>query len=170
MELIGKIIGYIAVGVSIIIYQQKTKKGLLICKAVADALWIIHYLCLGGYSGAAITGVALLRELLFIRSKIEDTKGKIVLVCFLGASIGCSILTWSSIFSLFALLGSMMSVISFWIGKPKISRWMAFPISACMLTYGLSIGSVAVVINEILTISSSIIGILVIDRKKPSQT
>jgi hypothetical protein len=64
------------------------------------------------------------------------------------------------------MLGSMLSIVSFWIGEPKVSRIMAFPISGCMLIYGVSNGSVAVLINEVLVMVSSAIGIMKHDRKK----
>lgn len=166
MELAAKCVGYAAILVSVIIYQQKTRSGLLICKAVTDVLWIAHYLLIGAYTGAAVTCVALVREVVFYGSDRRSKKGRIVLLCFLGVSIVCSILTWGSVFSLFAMLGSLLSIVSFWIGEPRVSRIMAFPISACMLTYGVSNGSAAVLINEILVMLSSAWGILRQDRKR----
>jgi hypothetical protein len=38
MMLVGKIAGYIAIVASVLIYQQKTRKNLLISKAVTDVL------------------------------------------------------------------------------------------------------------------------------------
>lgn len=165
MMLVGKIAGYIAIVASMLIYQQKTRKSLLICKAVTDALWIIHYFLLGGYTGAAVTSVALARELVFFRSDRRDRKGKYILVCFLCISVVCSVLTWGSVYSVFAMLGSLMSIVSFWVGEPKVSRIMAFPIAICMLIYGVSNGSVAALINEVLVILSSALGIIKHDRK-----
>ena len=63
------------------------------------------------------------------------------------------------------MLGSMLSIVSFWLGEPKVSRIMVFPISGCMLIYGVANGSVAVLINEVLVMLSSVVGILKHDRK-----
>ena len=87
-------------------------------------------------------------------------------MCILCISVVCSVLTWGSVYSVFAMLGSLMSIVSFWVGEPKVSRIMAFPISICMLIYGVSNGSVAVLINEVLVMVSSAIGIMKHDRKK----
>ena len=43
---------------------------------------------------------------------------------------------------------------------------MAFPFSICMLIYGVSNGSVAGLINEVLVRISSALGLLLLDRKK----
>jgi hypothetical protein len=170
MMLVGKVAGYIAIVASMLIYQQKTRKGLLIWKAVADVLWIVHYFLLGGYTGAVVTCVALVREVVFFRSGRHNKNSKLVLAAFLCVSVVCSVLTWGGVFSLFAMLGALLSIVSFWLGVPKVSRIMAFPISICMLTYGVSQGSVAVLINEILALISSTVGILRYDRKKQTDT
>lgn len=166
MILTGKIVGYIAIVASMLIYQQKTRKNLLICKAVTDMLWIIHYFLLGGYTGAAVTCVALVREAVFFRIDWRSKDSKLILVIFLCICALCTVLTWGGIFSIFAMLGSVLSIISFWVGNPKVSRIMAFPISCCMLIYGVANGSVAVLINEVLVMVSSAIGIKKHDRKK----
>lgn len=169
MELIGKIIGYIAIISSMLIYQQKNKKGLLICKGINDTLWICHYSLIGGYTGAAVTCVALIREIIFLKNNNLKHK-KVILFCFLFAAAICTAVTWKNIFSLFALCGSLISVVSFWLGNPKTSRLLAFPISLCMLIYGVSNRSLAVFINEILVMFSSFTGILRIDRKDKNIT
>ena len=166
MMLVGKVAGYIAIVASMLIYQQKTRKNLLICKAVADVLWIIHYFLLGGYTGAIVTCVALVREVVFFRTDLRSKNSKLILACFLCVSVVCAALTWGNIFSVFAMLGSLLSIVSFWLGEPKVSRIMAFPISGCMLIYGVANGSVAVLINEVLVMISSVIGILQHDRMK----
>lgn len=166
MMLVGKIAGYIAIVASVLIYQQKTRKNLLISKAVTDVLWIIHYFLMGGYTGAAVTCVALVREVVFFRSDWRNKNSKLILAVFLCISAVCTALTWDGVFSIFAMLCSMLSIVSFWIGEPKVSRIMAFPISGCMLIYGVANGSVAVLINEVLVMISSVIGILQHDRKK----
>lgn len=166
MMLVGEIAGYIAIVASVLIYQQKTRKNLLISKAVTDVLWIIHYFLMGGYTGAAVTCVALVREVVFFRSDWRNKNSKLILVVFLCISAVCTALTWDGVFSIFAMLCSMLSIVSFWIGEPKVSRIMAFPISGCMLICGVANGSVAVLINEVLVMISSVIGILQHDRKK----
>ena len=160
MEILGKCLGYAGVIASGIIYQQKNRSSLLIWKGISDLLWIGHYLLIGGYTGAAVTTVALVREIIFFKSKRQSKSGIIALVCFLVLSIVISVLTWGNIFSIFAMIGSLTSIVSFWIGDPKISRILSFPISFCMLAYGLANGSLAALLNEVLVLSSSAIALL----------
>lgn len=115
-----------------------------------------------------MTGVALVREILFFKNDLRDKKGKLVLMCFLCAAAVCGWITWSSIYSLLAMVASMISVVSFWLGNPRITRILAFPTAGCMLIYGYINGSVAVMINESMIILSSLIGLIRLDRKQQS--
>ena len=165
MKLAASIIGYIAIAVSVLIYQQNTRKKLLICKGLSDVLWISHYILLSAYTGAAVTAVAMLRTLVFLNKDAKDPKNRKWLFVFLGISIISGILTWNGFFSIFAMCGSLIAIVSFYIGDPKLTRILSFPVSVCMLTYGASNGSVAAVINEILVMGSSVLGMLR-NRKK----
>ena len=153
-------IGYIAIVVSVLIYQQNTRKKLLICKGISDILWITHYTLLSAYTGAAVTAVAMLRTLVFLNKDAKDPKNRKWLFIFLGISIISGILTWNSIFSIFAMCGSLIAIVSFYIGNPKLTRILSFPVSVCMLTYGASNGSAAVIINETVVMISSVVGLL----------
>ena len=160
MKLAASIIGYIAMAVSMLIYQQNTRKKMLIFKAASDVFWIIHYTLLGAYTGAATTVLSTLRSLVFLNKDAKDPKNRIWMFLFMGVSIASGILTWGGIFSIFAMGASLTAIVSFYIGNPKLSRILSFPISGCMLTYGAANGSVAVVINEIVVMISAVIGLL----------
>ena len=171
MDLIGEIVGWIAIAVCVLIYQQKTEKNLLLYKGTTDALWIAHYIIIGGYTGAAITCVALIREIVLFCNARRGVKSKRVLVLFLLASAVCTVITWQSVFSIFPAVGSLLAVTSFWIGKPKVLRIMSFPIAICMMIYGMHNGSVTVIVNESLVMLSSLLALCFKDRKvkEPSE-
>ena len=166
MDIVAEIIGFIAILASALIYQQKTEKGILLSKGLTDALWITHYIIIGGYTGAAISGLGVIRGIVLSLNARCGIKSKRVLLLFLLVSLLCTAITWQGMFSIFPAIASFLAVINFWIGNPKILRIMSFPISACMLTYGAYNGTAAVVINEVVVVASSLIGILKYDRKK----
>ena len=162
----GEIIGCIAIAMSVLIYQQKTERGLLVCKGITDALWIVYYIMIGGYTGAAITVVALTRGVVLYCNERRGIKSKKVLLLFMLASVIGTIITWQGPFSIFPAVASLMAVVSFWIGKPMILRLLSFPISACMMIYGIHNDSVFVIVNESLVMLSSLVGLLWTDRKR----
>lgn len=169
MDMLAKIFGFIGIACTVIIYQQKTRNGLLISKLVSDVIWFLHYFLLGAYSGAAVAVIAMARELIFMNRSKPWAKSRWWLVFFLVLSGACAVLTWKNVSSILPAMGSIISIIGFWIGSPRLSRFLSFPTAACMLSYDIICGSVAGIFNEILTVVSSIIGIIRHDIKQKKE-
>lgn len=165
MIIASYIFGFLGILCTIIIYQQKSRKNLLISKLVSDVVWFLHYFFLGAYSGAAIAVIGMVRELVFVNKDKKWGRSILWLPVFIIISIVCTILTWKNVFCIFTCIASILSVISFYIGIPKISRILSFPISGCMLTYDIANLSIAGIINEIMSLTSSLIGYLRHDRR-----
>ena len=165
LDILSKIFGFIGVASTIFIYQQKSRKGLLVSKLISDVFWLAHYALLGAYSGAASAIIALTRELVFINRDKKWAKSRWWLVLFLVLSALSAVVTWKNAFSLLPAAASALSVISFWIGSPCLARIFSFPISASMLSYDIVCSSTAGIINEVLALSSSVVGILRHDIK-----
>lgn len=162
------IFGLAGVLSTIFIYQQKSRVGLLIAKLISDIIWFMYYFLQAAYSGAAVAVIGIIRELIFINKEKKWAKHIIWLYFFIALAIISAIITWKSWFSILPMVASIVSVISFWIGKPKTSRILSFPISACMLSYDLLLSPFAIwgVANEILAVSSSIVGLVRLDKNK----
>ena len=164
--MLSTVFGVLGMATTVLIYQQKTRKGLILSKLLSDVIWFLYYICLSAYSGAAIAVIGMIRELVFINREKKWAKHPIWLVFFLMLSFVSAIITWKNIYSVLPCIASAISVISFWIGNPRLSRKLSYPISACMLTYNITSVAIIGVINEIFTIISSIIGTIRLDRKK----
>lgn len=164
--MLSNIFGILGIGSTVLIYQQKTRKGLVLSKLLSDVIWFLYYFSLSAYSGAAIAVIGMVRELVFINKDKKWAKHPIWLVFFLTLSFGCAVFTWKNAFSLLPCIASAVSVISFWIGKPKLSRILSYPISACMLTYDIASGAILGIVNELFTVVSSVIGAIRHDRKR----
>ena len=164
--MLANIFGALGIASTILIYQQKTRTGLILSKLLSDVIWFLHYFLLSAYSGAAIAVIGIFREIIFVNKDKKFTKHPFWLYFFLAISFGCAYFTWKGVFSILPCIASAVSVISFWIGKPGLSRLLSYPISACMLTYDIFIGSLMGIINELFTVTSSVIGYLRLDKKK----
>ena len=157
--MIATIVGALGVGANIIIYQQKSRKRILTAKLISDVLWMLHYLLLYAYSGAAIAFIGIFRELVFFHKDKKWAESKLWLIFFLICSVASAVFTWNNPFSLLPAAASIISVISFWQNSPNLTRYLAFVISGCMFTYDIVSGSDMGIINEILTVASTSIGI-----------
>ena len=166
MKLISEILGFIGVGLNAVVYQQKKRNRLLVFKLISDVVWMLHYGLMGNYSGAAVATIGIARESTFL---VTDKKGidrRPFLLVFLGCACFSVWLTWGGWFSVLPATASFLSVISFWQQKPRVSRLLALPISACMVIYSTMVGSYAGIANEIFTVTSTVIGIIRHDIKK----
>ena len=166
VKIISEVLGFIGVGLNAIVYQQKKRDRLLIFKWISDWVWMFHYGLMYNFSGAAVAAIGIARESTFL---VTDRKGidrRPFLLVFLGFACFSVWLTWGGWFSILPATASFLSVISFWQQKPRVSRLLALPISACMVTYSIMVSSYAGIANEIFTVSSTLIGIVRHDIKR----
>ena len=160
MIILGNVVGAIGVALSVIIYQQNKGRKLLIYKLISDFVWALHYFLLGGVLGTVVALIGVVREFTFLNKDKKWAASKLWLVLFIVISVTAAILNWKNIFSILPAIASVISVFSFWVGNPKLSRILSFPISACMLIYDIPLKAVLGIVNEIFTCTSSIVGII----------
>ncbi len=163
------ICGFLGITSTAIIYQQKNRTGLLFSKLLSDIIWFLHYAFIAAYAGAAIAVIGFVREIVFMNRNKKWARSWLWLVLFLALSALAGIFTWKNIFSIFPCIASMLAVVSFWIGSPKLSRILSFPISVLMLVYDISYLAFMAIINELLTVISSVVGIVRHDIEKSSK-
>lgn len=68
--------------------------------------------------------------------------------------IVAGIFTWTSIFSLLAIIANILAVIIYSIKKAHIIRLLNFPASGCWMVYNIHYFSIAGIINETFTLIS----------------
>ena len=170
MKIISYAFGIVGLILTVILYQQKSRKTLLVYKLIIDVVWIGHYAFIGAYSGAVVCVIAALRELIFVKRDPKNKKGIVWLPIFIIIAIVSTALTWGNAFSLLTCIASCIAVVSFFIGKPNLSRIFVFPISTCMLIYDIACGSVVGIVNECFAITSAVIGIVRNDRPPARKT
>ncbi len=132
-----------------------------------DCFWSVHYCFLAAWSGAAVCALGAVRETVFRRVDYKSCKGKLWLAFFLVCSIVIAALTWESVFSVLPSLGSVLSVISFWIGNPRLSRLLQIVISGAFLTYNVVYLSYAGMISEVILLISLFVTLI---RQKSPKT
>ncbi len=166
--MIAHIIGALGILANILIYQAKNGKNLLTFKLISDVLWSLHYFLLGANTAAIIAAINIFRELVFYSQRNKQNKNKLWLTFFIIVSVVSTVLTGNGLFSYLVTVASVLSVISFWINSPKLSRYLAIPISASMLTYDIFCKSYMGIFNEVFTLISAIVGLLRPSLRKQS--
>ena len=166
MEILAWVFGIASIIANFILYQQKERKRLLISKMIVDTLSIVHYSCLGAWSGAAICLVAVFRTFVFMHEDKKWAGGKKWLLVFLAMNIILAFFTWKNIFSIFPLIATAGAIFSFWQNNTKLTKILVYPISGCMITYDIPSGSYTGLVNETFAIVSATISLISMHKSR----
>lgn len=169
MEIAAQIFGLFAMLSLFIIYQQKSRKKIIIAKLSADICWVAHYLCLGGIAGIIPNMVGIFRELVFINRKDKAWANKIIWpILFIAINFGLGMTTFHSFYNILPIAASAFVTISLWIDNPKLTKLITIPVCIAFLIYDFYVKSYIGMINESISIVS-IIMFFIKERKKPNE-
>jgi len=160
MEFWVNLFGILGIITTVIIYQQKEHRGMLIWKLITDTLWVLHYLALGANSVAVVTIVAILRSIVLLCQKHKWARSRAWLWIFLGSSLILSALAYKDWTSLLTMIGSPMCIIAYWIGKPRVTRIVSIPAALMFLINVTLSGSLWGTLSESFLLASAIIGFI----------
>ena len=139
MKLAAQIVGVLAVISFLLSYQQKKRSNIIALNAASRILYIIQYLMLGAFEGAALD---ILGTVSSIAAQNKD-KGfikrhtKLVLIAVNLVIFASGMLVYENIFSLFPIVGVILHTSAFWINDEKIIRRVSFLGSPFWLVYNL---------------------------------
>lgn len=168
MTFAAQIIGLLAVATFLLSYQQKKRKNIIFLNATSRVLYIIQYIMLGAFEGAALdimgtfsSVAAQNKDKGFIRKHVKAVFILINAVIFL---IG--ILLYKNIFSLFPVIGVFLHTSAFWISDEKTIRRVSFLGSPFWLIYNLASCAYGSAVGDLLTMVSIGIAIYRYDIKR----
>ncbi len=164
--IIGQILGILLAIESLFIYTQRSRKGMLKFKLLNDFFTAIQNLLIGAYTGAMLSGICCIRELVFFKQDKHGKNSGLILAIFLLLTLISPILTWSGWVSLLPTAGSLLAVIAFYMIDPQTIRILGLAAHSLWLLYcifQLNIGGLA---TNVVLVTSAVIG-LIRYRKEP---
>ncbi len=141
-----------------LIYQQKSRKAMLLCKLSADIFWIAHYGLLGAFAGVIPNLTGIFRELVFINRKTKkwaSFPGWVTVFILINFLLGLR--TFDAWYDCIPIVASSFVTVSLWIDNPRLTKIISAPVSAAFLIYDVFAGSYVGILNESLAILSIII-------------
>ena len=170
MNIVAQIFGIGAMISLFLIYQQSSRKKLIISKLCADICWSIHYLCLGAYGGIVPNAVGIFRELTFMqRGEKKWASRAYIPIIFILINWGIGIFTFLAPINILPIAASTFVTISLWIRKPRLTKIISIPVSLTFLVYDIFVGSYVGVVNESIAIVSIIINFIRERKQKNDQ-
>ena len=161
MELIGQIIGIIAMILNIVAVQFKKSRQLFVCRLVGCLLWSLNFLLLGSPTGAIMNLLDVLRSV-FLLNKKTATKPFLWLMLALFTIAG--LLTMDYTFSLLMIIdiliiiSQLVDTAGMWTNNFKVIRYcQLFAISPVWLVHNILVFSIGGILTETFTIISTVI-------------
>lgn len=150
-------IGFIGIALNIIAVQFNKHWQIVLLKTLGSGLFVVQYILLKAYTGAAMDGIGILRNIIFIFAVQKGKPTLIWIIFFSALTIALGIATFEGYISLLAITAKLLSCISYGINNARAIRMINLPSSGCWLVYNGLHFSLAGILNEILVIISIII-------------
>ena len=179
IEILGQMISILAVIISFVTYQMKSKQKIFITLSVATSVSCVAYARLGGTVALVLNLVSILRNIFFCYIEKNHFPGSKAVPVILALVMGIfSIFTWEGYHSAFFVVGIALNTLAMGYLSPQGLRKSILLTSSLILIYNLFIPSIGGVINELVASTSSVIGLLrykkateaVSNHEKPYQT
>lgn len=170
MKYIANAVGVLAVILFVLSYQQKTRKGIVLCNVISRALYVAQYILLFAFEGAMLDVIGIAASILAQKKDTSFIKKnlKIIVVCVNLAIVVAGLLLYKNAFSLLPMFGVLLHTGAFWLTNEKYIRIVSFfgsPFWLVYNVYSMAYGSAA---GDIMTMVSIGIAIFRYDILKKS--
>ena len=170
IEIIGQVISVIAVLITFLTYQMRTGRSIMITLSAATIVSCIAYAMLGGTTALWLNLVSILRNFLYCfhkKHKILHISLPILLATVMSVM---SVFLWEGYHSLFFVVGLALNTLAMGYFNPQNLRKSILLTSSLILIYNLFIPSIGGTINEIVAISSAVVGLIRYRKDTQAQT
>ena len=159
-ELIGQILGGVAVLLGFLSYQMKTQKQLLLMQTLTGAVFCLHYGLIGATVGMVLNIIGILRNACYFYRNEKGIKAPWLPVLFAAVMGVSGILTWEAWYSVFCLLGLVINTVCLSLPSPQSVRKSILVTSPMVLAYDVFARSAGGVVYEAVAILSAAVGIV----------
>ena len=168
MDILGQIISVIGMVLTILSFQMKTRKQILVMQTVGSSFFLLSYLMLGSWTGVCLNGVFLVRNIVFYFGKDKAwARSKLWLPVLLVAAVAAGAVGYHSWLDILPIIGSIFGTFALYMTDENMLRLLKLGDSPCWLIYNCTVPSTGGIICEVFNIISIIVGL--IRYKKPKE-
>lgn len=160
-EIAGQIVSMIGMCLTVLSFQLKTRKQILIFQTLGSSLWLISYLCINQWTGVFINVFFLIRNIIFYFRKDKKWAQSIVwLPIMVVAAIAVGALGYRTLWDLLPIVGAVIGTFSMYMSNENMLRLLKLGESPCWLIYNSSIPLIGGIICEVCSLTSLIVGLI----------
>lgn len=172
--IIAQVFCFLAVASNVASYNTKKKSKALIWLMLVNFLYGIHYMLLNAASGAILSFLAMFRCYVYYRYTDNKLKPSFfILVIFCSLTILLGILSYSNLFSIFAIVATLLNTFGSWHHNLKVYRICGILISLCLIIYNIHVAAILAIITTIIELIAAIVGLIrldILDKHKNNET
>ena len=159
MDILIQGIGGVALVANFISFQMKKHYQIMFFRTMNEALFILQYIMLGAFSGATLSAVGCVRNLIFARqvAKNRKTVWSTVLFCIVFTAFG--IVTFHGFASVMLIFAKVLSTVAYGNKNTTVVRVVSFITHIAYFIYNFCVFSLAGVIGDTVLLVSLICGI-----------
>ena len=159
-EIIGQILGFVAVILGFISYQVKTDKQLLFVHMLTCLVFSVHYYLLGALPAAILNGVGVVRNIVYFNKDKSFYRPKLFPIIFAVIMLILGIYSSNGIHSLLIIGGLVINTLCLSFKNPQNVRKSVLLTCFMVLVYDIIEHSIGGVVFESVAIVSAIIGLI----------
>lgn len=167
MQTAALIVGLAAVFFFLLSYQFPKRRAIIACNVVSRVLYILQYLLLFAFEGAAMDISAIPSSVLAARKHTPFVqKHKVAVVCGVNAFVVViGVLFWRDWLSWVPVVGVLLETNALWMTREKHIRWFSLAALPFWLFYNLRCGAYGAALGNVLVVGSILSAMFRYDRK-----
>lgn len=171
MKTLALFVGLAAVFLYLISYQFPRRKAIITCNVISRVLYVLQYLLLFAFEGAAMDLSAIPSSIFAARKNTPFVRRHriVILIGVNGFMVLMGVLFWQSWLSLVPLAGVMLETWALWMTREKHIRWFSLLALPTWLFYNVSCGAYGSALGNILGIVSIVMAMLRYDRPEKTK-
>ena len=160
LHIIGQVISVIAVIITFITYLMKSSTQIFVTNAIATAVSCIAYAMLGGTTALGLNILCVVRNVCYLYKDRNKLAARILPPVLALIMAVMSAFLWEGYHSLFFVVGLALNTLAMGYFSPNNLRKSLLLTCSLILIYNLFVPSLGGVINEIVAITSAIVGLI----------
>lgn len=161
MKLIGQILAIGGVFFTVLTYQMRTNRRILITQSLSSLCFCLSYFMLGAYPAAVLNIIAIGRNLLFSYTEHKSRTLRRALPPLFAVLMALGgMMSWQGPTSLLVIVALILNTLALGMHNPRLLRTSILITSPMVLGYNCTVGSYGGIINESLAIASAVIGLI----------
>ena len=158
--------GALGLILSIIAFQFKKHKQIVLLKMSSELSFSLQYILLGAWTGAALDFISVIRNFLFYRFVKKGRSTTPVILTFGAFVIATGFFTYDGIISLLPIGSKILTTVSYGMKNEKWLRLITLPSCILWIIYNLFVGSWAAALTDAITLVSILTAIYKFDIRQ----